>query len=349
MRNPYRKFLLQHLDIRSKTGFEWQAICPFHEDTSPSFSVNIQKGLFICYACGEKGNMKKLAEHLQAGMPDAPQATLEEVTESLSKLKEELLQTERPAVGIKIPSRFLDSSQIYDYWYGKRKLGMLTSSRFRLGFDDIENEAIIPLADLHGRVLGLIRRRMGNEMPRYMYPRGLKIGNCLFGADIAKQEYEMFEMAKREKKTFTSPAIITNGNITEAYSNYSAPPLVIVEGSVDAMSVYQDGGLAVALLGSRMSIHQAELIKKIAPPHIVIATDRDRAGREAEIQVMTTLKNERLGIPISIAKWDSSIGKDLAELTSWERIQAIKNSYEDYEHSTLAMRKLRFNELKESV
>ena len=349
MRNPYRKFLLQHLDIRSKTGFEWQAICPFHEDTSPSFSVNIQKGLFICYACGEKGNMKKLAEHLQAGIPDAPQATLEEVTESLSKLKEELLQTERPAVGIKIPSRYLDSSEIQGYWWEKRKLGMMTSSKFRLGFDEIENEAIIPLADIHGRVLGLIRRRMGSEMPRYMYPRGLKIANCLFGADIAKQEYELFEIAKRERRSFSSPAIIQSGSISELYADYSAPPLVIVEGSVDAMAVYQIGGLAVALLGSRMSLQQAELIKRIAPSHIVIATDRDRAGREAEIQVMTTLKNERLGIPITVAKWDSSKGKDLAELTEWDRAEAIEGAYEEFRHSVHAMHKLRINEMKVSV
>ncbi|NBO55083.1 MAG: hypothetical protein EBU84_10945, partial [Actinobacteria bacterium] len=51
------RFLKRHLDIRSKSGLEWQAVCPFHEDTSPSFSVNIRKGLYICYACGAKGNM----------------------------------------------------------------------------------------------------------------------------------------------------------------------------------------------------------------------------------------------------------------------------------------------------
>jgi hypothetical protein len=34
-------------------------ICPFHEDTNPSLSLNEEKGLFKCWGCGAKGNIIK--------------------------------------------------------------------------------------------------------------------------------------------------------------------------------------------------------------------------------------------------------------------------------------------------
>ena len=34
-------------------------VCPFHEDTNPSLSLNEEKGLFKCWGCGAKGNIIK--------------------------------------------------------------------------------------------------------------------------------------------------------------------------------------------------------------------------------------------------------------------------------------------------
>jgi DNA primase len=306
MTMTHKVFIEQHLDIRSRSGYEWQALCPFHQDSQPSFSINIRKGLFICYACGVKGNMKTLADFFKVKLTGY-EPEIQSVIEKLSGITKELKQTERPAVGIKIPERFISSIYGKEYWMQKRNLSDSAIDAYRLGYDDISDEAIIPLADLQGRVLGLIRRRMGNEMPRYMYPRGMKISHSLFGADVAKKEYELFASKKS-----TYPAVMLE-----------APPLVIVEGSVDAVAVYETGALGVAILGSRISEHQVQVIKKIAPPHIIVATDRDRAGREAEIQVVSMLKNERMGIPITCAQWDAKDGKDIAELELGKRIQSF--------------------------
>jgi hypothetical protein len=40
-----------------KAGKEWKGLCPFHEDKTPSFSVNDEKGLFHCFACGVAGDV----------------------------------------------------------------------------------------------------------------------------------------------------------------------------------------------------------------------------------------------------------------------------------------------------
>ena len=61
------KIVKERVDIRSVVG-EWvtlsseragksMGLCPFHADHHPSLVVNSNKGSFVCYACGEKGDV----------------------------------------------------------------------------------------------------------------------------------------------------------------------------------------------------------------------------------------------------------------------------------------------------
>ena len=45
--------------LKATSGDNWQAVCPFHEDTNPSLSVNFKTGLFMCFACGAQGDVFK--------------------------------------------------------------------------------------------------------------------------------------------------------------------------------------------------------------------------------------------------------------------------------------------------
>ena len=38
-------------------GNEYQAICPFHNDTKPSFNFDSQTGRYFCHGCGKKGDI----------------------------------------------------------------------------------------------------------------------------------------------------------------------------------------------------------------------------------------------------------------------------------------------------
>src|SRR5262245_53912352 len=46
----------QSVSLR-RSGKEWTGLCPFHADKHPSFSVNEEKGLFYCFACGASGDV----------------------------------------------------------------------------------------------------------------------------------------------------------------------------------------------------------------------------------------------------------------------------------------------------
>lgn len=310
------RFLKRHLDIRNKSGMEWQAICPFHQDTTPSFSVNIRKGLYICYACGAKGNMKQLAKHFNDKEPVNQSVSLQEVAENIQQLSEKLHQKQREMFEMPYPSRYLDNDGVNKYWQVKRDIADKAIREYRLGYDELEEDAIIPLADINGRIQGFVRRtnsqaKIDLDYPKYKYPKGLKISEILFGADVAVQRFN-----DSFYKPFTSVLVICEGavdamtipRITQLWTNGTTENRFVMAG--------------VAILGARMSTAQAEIIKRIAPNWIFIATDQDRAGSLAAMQVAETLKPLRLGIPYTKIYWSAKDGKDLAEL-NWATRQGV--------------------------
>lgn len=44
-----------HLERFKRNSKQAIALCPFHSDTNPSFTVNLKTGAFICFACGARG------------------------------------------------------------------------------------------------------------------------------------------------------------------------------------------------------------------------------------------------------------------------------------------------------
>ncbi len=55
-----------------KKGSNWMACCPFHEEKTPSFSVNPAKGFYKCFGCGKGGNVFTfLMEYAGMSFPEA--------------------------------------------------------------------------------------------------------------------------------------------------------------------------------------------------------------------------------------------------------------------------------------
>lgn len=55
---PPLSAILDHFQIEYRDCFGWQRMkCPFHDEATPSFSVNLEEGAFVCkaYACGKSG------------------------------------------------------------------------------------------------------------------------------------------------------------------------------------------------------------------------------------------------------------------------------------------------------
>lgn len=288
----YSKFIDSVCHVSNRMGDEWLVNCLFHKDSNASMCINVHTGLFICYSCGAKGNIHKIEDAVKK--PAVASVTASDVRSRIARINTiEVEQVERH-----YPDDWLDQfvcSKAYEYWTS-RGLSIETIESWGLGYDRKTNSATIPLRDLHGKLLGIFRRRLArNATPRYMYPKGFNISWHLWGAHTCHDLSEHDGL------------------------------LVVTEGSVDALAMSDSGFASVALLGSRLSDHQRSLVLKLAPKKLVVCTDNDEAGEKAARQVYDKLKGEMHIYRGVYPRSKRVTKKDPADCTETERIAMVTN------------------------
>jgi DNA primase len=244
-----------------QTAFDWSAIlqkhgievpygrkefnvaCPLHEDRSPSLSINISKGVWICHAgCGAGGLKDFLRAYLGKSSSDLSfDAEFQEVKfdwgESAEEEEEPLFPVDYPFKSGKPPAFFYE-----------RGFTEETVEKWQCGITD-EGSLVVPIRSDIGDIVGWVCRRTEDKKPKYVYSKGFKRAKVVFGLY----------------------------NITRL-----KPPYVcIVEGPLDAMWLYQHRIPAVALLGVFCSKAQERLISKLPVGEIVMCLDNDEAGKES--------------------------------------------------------------------
>lgn len=256
------RFLERHLIIGVRTGDEWMCTCPFHEETHPSMSVNVAKGVFVCFACGAKGHVNRIAQHLGVegfGITASDEVALaSQITRALDVFDQSQRSVQvMPTVALE--PFYLDRGLWY--WVGERGLSEDTVVGFGLGFDLIENAAVVPMHDIVGNLLAVSRRYIDHSEYRWKYPRA------------------------RYKKSH---------NLYLGHECWHQETIVVTEGQVDALKVWDAGFPAVALCGSSVSVQQVELLRRLAPERIVSMFDNDDAGRRGHAQLREMVTWDRV-------------------------------------------------------
>lgn len=254
----YERWLDSVLDVKSKSGKEWTALCPFHGDTNPSLSVNVDKGLWICYSCGLSGNSRQLAQRfLDLGINTEPEEEID-----LDELIAELDAVEKPLYTVLEESYLNLFHDGHPYW--RKRLRGRTIRKWQLGYDPLTHSVTIPARTHRGELLGVIRRSlMRGPSNKYKYPKDVDIRTrTLWGA---------WKVTK--------------------------PEVVLTEGSVDAMRVWEAGYQAVAQLGSALNKNQVRIMEEIGVQKLVLFYDNDAAGHNAFNRALET----KDGLPTALA------------------------------------------------
>lgn len=215
--------------------------CPLHNDSSPSFSFNIENGLWICFGkCGQ-GSLDQLVSRVM-GMTllDAHHYLLQ-MSEPNSSYLENLLH---PAEKDELLEEIMDEEGLEVFcpdWFKDRGFDESDIDRWNIkcGYDC---SIYIPLDN------GYIKRFSPPSAIRYQYSVGLKKSEKLFGFS---------------KISFPVRSII------------------VVEGPLDAMWGVKNGFNTVAILGSFISDIQMDLLSKLNPEEVCLALDYDAAGFKA--------------------------------------------------------------------
>lgn len=241
MSGLWSAWVTEHLDQGHwEAANEWLTYCLFHGDRHPSMAVNTEKGVFNCRSCGERGTIGRLARQLQLPQPTF---TVEMVAHMVRQAKTE---AEAQAWGQVLPESWLLQFR-HDHPYWESRLEPATIEYFGLGYDPLTDAATIPLRRPDGKLLGVTRRYLApGAQPKYRHPTGVPRGGMLFGAHAVPAWPE---------------------------------ELVVCEGMVDAMAVWETGTPAVAIMTNQVSEVQALWIRRIEPQVVVVGLDNDPRGQ----------------------------------------------------------------------
>ena len=287
-----------------RAGREWKACCPFHNEKTPSFTVNDDKGFYHCFGCGAHGDAIRFLTD-QRGMPfmdavkelaakagmevPAPDPGARERAERTATLTDVMAEVARY---YSEQLNGLAGAQARDYLKG-RGIDAATVERFGLGFAPDSRTGLKRALDKLGEdklieTGMLIKPEEGGDSydrfrGRLMFPirdpRGRVIG---FGGRI---------LGAGEPKYLNSPdtPLFDKGrtlyNIDRAApASRTARRLIVVEGYMDAIALDRAGiAEVVAPNGTAVTEAQLERMWRLDPSPIM-CFDGDSAGRKAAIR-----------------------------------------------------------------
>jgi len=291
-----------------RAGREWKACCPFHNEKTPSFTVNDDKGFYHCFGCGAHGDaIRFLTDHRgmpfmdavkelasKAGMevpapdPRAKEqaertASLTDVMAEVAKFYSEQLNGLAGASAREyLKSRGIDAEVAQRFGLGlapdngtalKRALG-------KLGEDKLVDTGML-IQPEEGERESYDRFR-GRLMIPIRDPRGRVIG---FGGRI---------LGEGEPKYLNSPQTVLFDKGRTLYNLDRAGPasrtakrLIVVEGYMDVIALDRAGiSEVVAPNGTALTEGQLERLWRLDPSPI-LCFDGDSAGQKAAIRAAT--------------------------------------------------------------
>ena len=216
--------------------------CPFHEDRRQSCSINVDKGVWVCFAgCGQ-GSLKYFLWKL-SGKP------WNEIVSEVDTQEWELDFALFDDNGIDEPdSSYVPPPILLDvpdnHWIYKREFTRETILKWGCKSNEYD-DLMIPVENQQSQLEGWLSRRQ-QAIPKYMFSKGFAKSKSLFGINHL----------------------------------YSADTLFIVEGALDAMWLDQHGYSSVAVLGASISQTQINLIGTLHPSEVVLSLDNDVAGQK---------------------------------------------------------------------
>lgn len=322
-----------------KAGVSYKGLCPFHDDTTPSFSVNPAKGVYKCFACGEAGSVVKfLMQYDQLTYPEALRVLAKKYG---IEIKERELTSEEKQLENERESMFLVNEWAANYFHETLRnnsdgqaIGMQyfrsrgfrddIIEKFQLGFclngrQDFANAAL--KAGYKKEFLvktGLcFERENGDILDRFngrvIFPWVSVSGKVIaFGGRLLDSRTKGIS-----QKYVNSPGSEIYQKDHALYGIYQAKKAIgkfdlvyMVEGYTDVVSMHQCGiENVVANSGTALSTYQIKILRRFTS-NIVLLYDGDEAGQHAALRGTDMLLSEGMNVKVLLIP----DGKDPDEL-----------------------------------
>ncbi|BCE01508.1 DNA primase [Marinicellulosiphila megalodicopiae] len=309
------------IDVKKK-GQNYWACCPFHNEKSPSFSINSSKQFYHCFGCGESGDaLKFLQEYERLSFVEAIEALAKMAGVEVPKVIDPV-QEEKQKKRTQLTDLMDDVSEYYyqnllDHpkknqavtYLKNRGLSGQIAKMFQIGFapdgwqnlidkfakkDEILHQLLAagmivekesdPKSNKASRVYDRFRSRI-------MFPIRNNRGKTIaFGGRVLTDEKPKY-LNSPETPIFSKGQELYGLYEIKKYSK-NVERIIVVEGYMDVVALFQAGvGYAVATLGTATSVtHIQTLFKQV--DEIVFCFDGDEAGKKAAHRAFEQCLNE---------------------------------------------------------
>ncbi|MDU7163848.1 MAG: DNA primase [Anaerococcus vaginalis] len=310
-----------YVDLK-KSGNSYKGLCPFHNEKTPSFTVDDRKQLFHCFGCGEGGDVVSFIMHKEglsyidamkylankAGIKLDDKSTKEnkilnrfyDINKDIMMYFYKNLLTDK-AGQIYLKNRGFRSNIVNTFMLGFAKnswddlLNYVKKKDYLL--DDIENLGLIKKSQ-NGKYYDKYRNRLIFPIINH-YGKVIGFGGRSIDSTMPKY------LNSPESQVFKKRYNLYGLNIFKKQANKD---IILVEGYMDVIGLNNQGiDQAVASLGTSLTSDQAKLLKRYAK-NVYICYDEDNAGIKATDRAIEILLDE--GIKPNIISLEKGLDPD---------------------------------------
>jgi DNA primase len=312
-----------HTDLR-RAGARWTGLCPFHDERTPSFSVDAQDKLYHCFGCGVGGDVIKFVEEKEGlGFAEAVELLADRYGVELEREQEDPRAEAQRQHRRRLQQLLERSASYYSnyLWESKeagkareylaeRGLAESVLRDFGVGFAPSAWDKILVAGQRAGFTVaemgsvGLVQKgRQGGEYDRFrsriMFPirdaRGRTLG---FGGRAMRSDQGAKYVNTAETDFFHKSKILygldrARGAMTKANR------AVVVEGYTDVLALHQAGlEGAVGVMGTAITPDQVATLSGVVD-EVVLAMDADSAGQEAMLRAQRVAGGRRMRLRVA--------------------------------------------------
>lgn len=330
-----------YLQVSSK-GKNFVALCPFHNDHSPSLIISPEKQIFNCFTCRTGGNVFSFVmKYENVSFAEAVSIVAKKVGFNLKN-----------DVFVKSENKYSKDYEIYEYamkyylnninttdgskardYLLKRGINETIIKEFKLGYSGSSKDTFYKLATNKGwdietlNKLGLINKVNENVYDTFINRVVIPIENLkgevvgftgrIFNGEDNTAKY----LNTKETEIFKKSSLLFNYHNAKNYIR-DRKSVIVVEGNMDAIKMSAKGFKnVVALMGVALSNEQIDILKRLKVP-VILMLDNDNAGEEATIKNGESLINS--GVDTKIVRLSGA--KDPDEYLEKFGIDAMQNN-----------------------
>ena len=323
-------------DLR-RVGSRYTGLCPFHDERTPSFSVDVERKLYHCFGCGEGGDAIRFVEQTEAlDFPDAVEALGDRYGVRLEREEDDPAAEQRRRRRERLYALLDRAASFYasylqgageakrarEYLAGRALSGEILAE-FRVGYAPSAWDRMLVGAQQNGFTpeelvaAGLAQRGKNGGLydrfrGRIMFPLADARGRVLgFGARAMADGRGPEYLNTSENELYHKGRQLFGLDLARTHAARGGR-VVVVEGYTDVLALHQAGlQESVAIMGTALTQEQLAELGRSAPL-VVLALDADRSGQEAMLRAARAAEQRNLELRMV----EMPEGRDPAELVA---------------------------------